>query len=312
MSTTPNNCPLLCACGVSYNIGGDLTQEPYYSGAGFSSANPPIVVGSDPSIATAIMGTTSEGIVIAFTGTIANSLESWLTDLLLIPQNFPGFPGNVHTGFYACVMLIMQDVESNLSALLQANPKAQINITGHSKGGGMASIAAWYLSQVSSLAIPASQINVCTFASPAPGDADFATGYQALFSQTNYINYLDMVPFLPPSAMTSEVWADIYNSASALAASEGLTDLAKVLGDLASVFSTCEAWNYTAVSTTDMFIKKDGSVSDSILLYPVFYAALTEALCTLQIQKVLSAHSHLCGGGYMNAVCQGMCSQSAA
>ena len=40
---------------------------------------------------------------------------------------------------------------------------------------------------------------VVTFASARPGDPAFRTGYEAVFQQTRYENYDDIVPLMPPS-----------------------------------------------------------------------------------------------------------------
>lgn len=293
----PTASALLCACGVSYNIGtpGGLTQAPYYAGAGFTST--PVIVQPKllPDTAACIIGQTNMGAVLAFQGTIFNSLESWITDFVLPPVSSKYYTGMVHSGFYLSLMEIIDGILTNLKPFTTgANSGQTLYITGHSKGGAMASLLAWYLQETGTL--PASQIQVMTFASPMPGDSTFAAAFQSKFQQTNYINYLDIVPFLPPSKFASEFMATL------------LSDFPKA----AAVLEKVESWDYTQAASTVEFIQKDGTISDSIFNYADFYFAIGIHLATLQFGKILAAHSHACGGGYMNAICPGLCSSSAS
>lgn len=305
MSTIPNNCPALCACGVSYNIGSDLTQEPYFSGSGYTSA-PKAIVSTITNEAACVIGQTNQGITLAFQGTVADSLLSWLTDAIVAPMEADGFPGMVHTGFYLSVMSIINQIEAELKTLLNGSTNTQVLITGHSKGGALASIGAWYLSQVSKT-VQASQVTVVTFASPMPGNGEFSLGFKNIFNQANYFNYLDMVVFLPPSSYSADAWSATFETASTIATKLGLKELAAILLNISNLMLDAAGWDYTSAAAIDYFIKSDGTISDDILYYAEFYAAVTEHLVTGQIEKVLAAHSHLCGGGYMSAVCNGLC-----
>lgn len=305
MSAIPNNCPALCACGVSYNIGGDLAQEPYYSGSGYTSV-PKAIVSTITSEAACVVGSTNRGITLAFQGTIANSLLSWITDAIVEPMEASGFPGKVHTGFYLSVMSIINQIEAELKTLLNGSTTTQVLITGHSKGGALASIAAWYLSHISKT-LQTSQITVTTFASPMPGNSDFSAGFKNVFNQANYFNYLDMVPFLPPSSLTADGLSFAFAEASKFAAKLGLTELAAILSKISALMLDAASWDYTSAATIDYFIESDGTISSSGWRYDEFYLAVTEHLITGQIEIVLAAHSHLCGGGYMSAVCAGLC-----
>lgn len=305
MSTLPNNCPALCACGVSYNIGTNITQEPYFSGSGYTTT-PTAITSSITNEAACVIGATNDGITLAFQGTIFNSVLSWLTDAIVEPMEANGFPGKVHTGFYLSVMAIINQIEAELKTLLNGSTTTQVLITGHSKGGALASIAAWYLSQVSKTLHP-SQISVVTFASPLAGNGDFAAGYKKLFNQGNYFNYLDIVPFVPPGSVSAGAWSATFAAAAAIAAKLGLEDLAAVLLKVSGLMVDAAEWDYTSASSIDYFIKSDGTVSTNSWLYEEFYLAVTEHLVTGQFEKVLNAHSHECGGGYMGAVCAGLC-----
>ena len=71
-----------------------------------------------------------------------------------------------------------------------------IYVTGHSKGGALASLGAWLLLQTPNGSLKPTQ--ALTFASPHAGNVDFAKAYNAKLSQVRYENYLDLVPFVPP------------------------------------------------------------------------------------------------------------------
>lgn len=74
-------------------------------------------------------------------------------------------------------------------------------MTGHSKGGAMASIAAMLLNRDKDLP---NVTEVVTFASAKVGDSKFAKAYNKEVNQTSYEYYLDIVPFLPPSQATMD------------------------------------------------------------------------------------------------------------
>jgi hypothetical protein len=136
---------LLCACGVSYQVGtsSPLNTEPYYSGAGFTTTNIPAVIhGRLPHTSACIIGQISGNIVVAFRGTEAIQINDWSTDLMGEPVATKEFPGKVHSGFYLSLMEIMPHIIKTLEGLLAQNAQTPIVITGHSKGGGMASLAA--------------------------------------------------------------------------------------------------------------------------------------------------------------------------
>eukprot|EP00980_Cylindrotheca_fusiformis_P012341 scaffold3031_cov102-Cylindrotheca_fusiformis.AAC.1 len=72
----------------------------------------------------------------------------------------------------------------------------KIYLTGHSKGGCLASLYALELKRDAEI-LP-NPTYVCTFGSPRVGDLTFAKEYDQTISQTSYENHLDIIPFLPP------------------------------------------------------------------------------------------------------------------
>ncbi len=197
---------MLCASVLSYSIPfvypppPPIPQtQPYYNGAGYLTV--PTMIASDDHNANAActVGLTNDGIVVAFRGTVYNSIGDWMNDLLLELVKKDGIPGKIHEGFTNAVAAIFNPLLARLKILIAANPRALIFLTGHSKGAGMAPIAAYYLY---TNGINAKALYL--FAPPLPGDAAFANAYNAIFPYTYlYENYMDIVPLLPPSPSTA-------------------------------------------------------------------------------------------------------------
>jgi hypothetical protein len=103
------------------------------------------------------VGQNASGIIVAFRGTLPpnepDSYLDWLQDLFVEPVAYKGLPGKVHQGFLDAVNPILQEVVSAVSSLKPSatNP---VYITGHSKGGGMAPIAAYLVRQGAGIPTP--------------------------------------------------------------------------------------------------------------------------------------------------------------
>ncbi len=118
-------------------------------------------------------------------------------------RRIPGIPGRVHAGFYRAVNSLWDSIKSTLVETFDVdttNP-TKIYLTGHSKGGAMASIAAILLNGDTDLP---NVTQVVTFASAKAGDSAFAKAYNLQVNQTSYEYHLDIVPFLPPSQATMD------------------------------------------------------------------------------------------------------------
>jgi hypothetical protein len=145
-------------------------------------------------------------IVVAIRGTA--DITEWLIDF-----EFPLTPfapitnaGSVEEGFYSVFSTLSFvdpngnpfDLPTYLSDAIQANPQVQIILEGHSLGGAIVSMLALTLGYANTAVKDAA--TVYTFASPAPGDGDFATAYNSGAPQTYRIwNPWDLVPSAPPS-----------------------------------------------------------------------------------------------------------------
>lgn len=199
---------LICACNCAYDIdvSGVLPTDPagtYYAGAGFQQT--PRTFQADI-INACLVGTTADGVVLAFRGTLnfdfhdLSSLQDWMNDFtaqLVQPEWLPdGSQASVHRGFLGSL-----DALRTLGAFDEVNRQLQVAgvnahllITGHSKGGALAMLAAlrfWSKNQTPN--------RVITFAAPRVGDRAFADVYNnARIVHTRYEFQDDIVPHLPP------------------------------------------------------------------------------------------------------------------
>jgi hypothetical protein len=130
----------------------------------------------------------------------------WANNLDLFGANST-YPGLVHAGFAeATNSLFEPDAEAGkgvgaaVKARLDAgNTPRKLFITGHSKGGPLAALTAWRLSQDPALA--GIDIRVVTFASARAGNDEFVRAFNE--SGISYLGHeatADVVPFVPPGA----------------------------------------------------------------------------------------------------------------
>ncbi|MBN8641364.1 MAG: lipase family protein [Flavobacteriales bacterium] len=297
---------MLCASVLTYSIpfvypptGPTPQTEPYYSGVGYST--PPVMIGSDAnnSNAACTVGINQDGIVLAFRGTVYNSIMDWVNDLLVKPVAVTGIQGKVHDGFNNAVNAILAPIVMQIKSLLKANPSAKLYITGHSKGAGMAPIAAYYLSNLGIYAT-----SVYLFAPPLSGTSDYATAYNKLFPDTFlYENYLDIVPLLPPAPTTAGT-LDFY-----------FLKLGTIEGVAAAVAITAIGLlGYSAVGTLNTTFYIPNPINGVYTLVP-----MTNTLASQQLQDICTAliagdfslfanaHNSRCGYGYMSAIAPNVC-----
>jgi len=201
---------LICACNCAYDIvaAGPLPTDPanvYYAGAGFTGT--PAAFINDTSIHACLVGTIPDGVVVAFRGTLTwnisdrNSLRDWLNDFaanLVRPGWLPAdSQARVHAGFLAALeYLVAQGALAEVNRQLQAaGAGTPLFITGHSKGGAVAALAAHRV-----WTTDATPSRIVTYAAPHVGDPAFADVYNlAHIQHTRYEFQNDIVPHAPPS-----------------------------------------------------------------------------------------------------------------
>jgi hypothetical protein len=296
MSSLPGR--LLCASGCAYAVvAGEAVLDPdaaapYYGGVGFR--NPPAAfLAGDQDIDAAIVGTTADGVVVSFRGTLSldgpftlPKLLDWMNDLNAEPVGGTDLPGAVHAGFLGSLDALWDAVRAEVrKQRTAAGAGTPLLITGHSKGGGIAPLAAMRFHEQDDVTA-----KVITYAAPKSGDQAFCDAYDKIF--TDHVRYEyadDVVPHMPPSADFLEVLAKIPFFGSRL---ENLT-----------------AFDYERVGTL-MYIKRSLEIvaaSDASLL-SARRLSLAKLIVTGQFQEIGDDHRIACGYGYMTALCPvGVC-----
>jgi len=206
---------LHAACSIAYNIPG-LRRLPHHyrkdlphTAAGFID-DFTLIKGGHGDIDVCIIGLANLGreisgkaendVLIAFRGT-SFSLLDWLNDCKANQVDSPYAKGKVHHGFLESVQNLEKPVLENLEELLKDNPEAKIYLTGHSKGGAMATLMG--LSIASNHPEYRDRIIVATFGSPRVGDNEFFDDYS--LEHHRYESFLDLVPHLPFSEQEGEL-----------------------------------------------------------------------------------------------------------
>jgi triacylglycerol lipase len=139
--------------------------------------------------------------VLAFRGT-EKKLEDWKTDAEFKLVKSPAGPGNTHEGFTNELDKVYADVATELGKRL--GPQTLLYITGHSLGGGLATLMAARLVADKSRGVHA----VHTFGSPRVGDTDFVKAYQLALGHCTYriVNGEDLVTRVPPRVIPGTQW----------------------------------------------------------------------------------------------------------
>ncbi|WP_345346031.1 lipase family protein [Rhodococcus olei] len=125
----------------------------------------------------------------------------WLRDLDFEPEAYApiaGF-GQVHAGFQATYQLVRTSVAANLAAACAGCD--QILLTGHSLGAALAVLAAPDIFR--NMPPNTLEPRLVTFAGPRVGLSDFVTSFNtAIESCFRVVNFLDIVPHVPPAPYT--------------------------------------------------------------------------------------------------------------
>jgi hypothetical protein len=146
---------LLCSSQCAYEI-----KSPYFRGSSYRPNTKARRV--TRGINSALVGHTSDGITIAFRGTQTTSLLDWLQNAALflsdVDEKKYKIQGKIHTGFYRGTMSLWKPLKGILKEMLaeaKENGWSQdIYLTGHSKGGALASLASILLKRYTSLPDP--------------------------------------------------------------------------------------------------------------------------------------------------------------
>jgi hypothetical protein len=287
-------CRLLAASASAYGIdatGGFTPPQPYFGAVGFVDPPTVIVGGVDHSSACLIGTNHDDGVIVAFRGTFAPRFHDlpgmldWIQDFEAIPISVPGIPGMVHQGIWDELGTLWSEVEKAVEVRLRASGgAAPINITGHSKGGGMAHLAAMRLSLAG---LPLHE--VLTFAAPRIGDQAFADAYHRTVSATRYENADDLAPHLPPDPLLLATLSQF-----------------PMIGPR---FRDLRPWIYVSVGNLKFIDWNASLVGDSDQVRAERLAHLALMIIRLRFDEIAGNHRSDCGFGYMSAICSGVCSE---
>jgi hypothetical protein len=181
---------------------------------------PPIVIRREiehRAIDLALVGRVAEGVVVAFRGTLPpffggghdgwTVLLDWLNDSRSLCIAAPEYGGGVHLGFAQSTRRLWEDldgtpgVRSAIQQQLELGARRHLFVTGHSKGGALANLAAYRAARLPEWRDMA--ISVATIAAARAGNSAFAKSYAA--SRIACLRYevpSDLVPHLPPGPQT--------------------------------------------------------------------------------------------------------------
>lgn len=284
---------LLCAAVHTYRIVGagqtpDSPPHPAPPPSGLVGyLNPPhCYVAGDDRIDAALFGETDSEFILAFRGTEPpdspdhqQAILDWANDLNAVPVAAADVPGVIHPGFLGSLNRLWPLLWPVVKQATQANPSKPLYITGHSKGGAIAPLAAWRCQQNGVVPL------VCTFAAAKCGDQAFASAYnQHVPHSVRYEFQDDIVPHLPPGAAFRELAAKV-----------------PWFGPTAQNLEL----GYVHVGALQ-FINWQGQVEgESALLYVERAASLVKLMLTFGLGTIIADHGLDPGSGYARAACPG-------
>jgi triacylglycerol lipase len=227
-------------------------------------------------------------------------VDDWLNDANVALVSGKDLPGKVHRGFLASLDTLWPDL---IQFLQSTHDKTKpLFITGHSKGGGLAFLAAYRLWK-NNVAPTA----VYTFAAPRVGDAGFAAVFDDKLKSTTWrIEYRDdIVPHLPPH---TAAWIEFLNGMKVMKIKLPFDDHQldsnfNRLIDRIDKLKEEGLGNYASAGTLE-FINWDNppeaeTESPSLSRYREFH--LAEKIFTAQVTEIIT--DHFLDRGYMPFVC---------
>lgn len=144
-----------------------------------------------------IVSSNDTDIVIAFRGSEKKAAD-WLANFQAVREAGPLKNTKAHEGFQDAFFPMAVGLANTVDAMRNKNQR--IWFTGHSLGGALASLAAGIMAENAY-----SVYGLYTFASPRPGDTEFAKQLNKAIKGPHYrvVNSLDVVPHVPPEPFFS-------------------------------------------------------------------------------------------------------------
>jgi len=316
---------LLCAAKAAYGIGFDgqpdfSEEQPQFAHMGLVDAPSHWTGGEHRQHACLVAtiedpGAGGSAVVLAFRGThppevdnlkdAAGFVEDWTNDFQAELVAVEGI-GEVHGGFWEAVEALWSEpFLAEIDRRLGASGSGRLYLTGHSKGGAMAPLAALRLHQSGR---PVTAVH--TFAAARAGTASFAAAYAAAgIDGSRYEFGDDIVPHLPPSSLLRDT---LHHELSALSAGgfQVLGDLARMVSArtsgvaaLAAVIGRLQAIEYVSVGEL-RYINRSGQVLDGTpeLERQRLLSLFLKLVKPGGVRTVATDHSVDCASGYGKAV----------
>jgi hypothetical protein len=268
---------LLCCARKAYQVRGTgpVPRGPDDADIGWIDA-PDGFTGGPGAIDAGYVGETPTEIIVAFRGTLppanpdhGQMVLDWLSDCDALLLKVDGFPGRVHQGFLGALDALWPKMMPNIAKRLAANPAKQVYVTGHSKGGAVANLAAYRLNRL--ILPPAPPVLVTTFAAARPGDAEFQLGYdQMIANSIRYECQDDIVPHLAPTQAFLAMFAKVSHVAATV---RNFT------------------LDYVSVGKLRFIDWSEQIIGESTLLEFKRFARLAELMVTLEFSTIISRHS---------------------
>jgi hypothetical protein len=208
---SPLGCKLIKASAYAYDIGktGPITDPTLPAllgeqGEGYGVASAATDT-QDGNRDAGYVWHSGDELIVAFRGTLPYttgdqqtsqemlSIEDWLNDANARPAADPDL-GQVHGGFEAALQSVWPGLMQQIKAWQAAGklgPNPKIYVTGHSKGGALAMLAAVKLKAAK---LPVTEVD--TFGAPRVGGTDFAAKYAGI-DGIRYETTQDLVPHVP-------------------------------------------------------------------------------------------------------------------
>jgi Lipase (class 3) len=290
---------LLCASAHAYGVRADgaapdaLPPPVPSRSARAGYAIPPTGFASGQDLIDAgLLGLAPDGVFVVFRGTlppggpdVGRTVLDWASDAdepLVQGENLPGL---VHQGFLNALDWLWPEMEVAIVAAAKAQPATPIYVTGHSKGGAMAPLAAVRLKAL----LPNATLIVRTFAAARSGDAAFAAAYNAAIPDSVRYEYADdIVPHLPPRGDFS-------------AALKELPIVGAELGNLAAGYESVGRLQFIPSGAGQATPLQD----DSPALTQARIDSLIALLRRFDFQAIIEDHNIAPGSGYASALCPG-------
>tara|TARA_B100001093_G_scaffold470092_1_gene491320 strand:+ start:3509 stop:4540 length:1032 start_codon:yes stop_codon:yes gene_type:complete len=125
----------------------------------------------------------------------SNELIDWVHDLLICKRELPNGT-YVHLGFYKSLFScdLYYKLKNDFISLTNEYQDYNIYITGHSLGGGLATLFSYFLSEITE-----QNLTVITFASPRVGNKNWADDFNSRSNLRHYrfVNKRDIVTAIP-------------------------------------------------------------------------------------------------------------------